>query len=114
MTARLRSLDLEPSDGELVCRIRSGETRLFEELMRRYNQRLFPARRIAMLGVRETLLDAQADALGLTCWKARIPWPCSNAIYEEEILRALREAQREGITHLVFTDLLPRSAHDPG
>jgi len=61
--------------------------------------------RIAMHGVRETLLDAQAEALHLRCWKVPIPWPCSNAIYEEEMFRVLREAQREGITHLVFGDL---------
>lgn len=61
--------------------------------------------RIAMHGVRETLLDAQAEALRLRCWKVPIPWPCSNAIYEEEMFRVLRRAQREGITHLVFGDL---------
>jgi len=61
--------------------------------------------RVAMHGVREALLDAQADALGLRCWKVPIPWPCSNAIYEAEVARVLREAQREGVTHLVFGDL---------
>jgi uncharacterized protein (TIGR00290 family) len=61
--------------------------------------------RIAMHGVREALLDAQAEALGLKCWKVPIPWPCSNAIYEEEMFRALREAQTEGVTHVVFGDL---------
>src|SRR3982751_4800536 len=57
--------------------------------------------RIAMHGVRETLLDAQAEVLRLKCWKVPIPWPCSNAIYEEQMLRTLGDAQREGITHLV-------------
>ena len=61
--------------------------------------------RVAMHGVREALLDAQADALGLRCWKVPIPWPCTNAIYEAEVSRVLREAQREGVTHLVFGDL---------
>src|SRR6266568_5306769 len=61
--------------------------------------------RIAMHGVREALLDAQAEALHLRCWNVPIPWPCSNAIYEEEMFRALREAQTEGVTHVVFGDL---------
>jgi len=55
MTARLRRLESEPTDGELVCRIRSGETALFEELMRRYNQRLF---RVARAILRD---DAEAE-----------------------------------------------------
>src|SRR5919201_4770024 len=54
--------------------------------------------RVAMHGVRETLLDAQAEALHLTCWKVPIPWPCSNSIYEEAMFRALRDARSEGIT----------------
>jgi uncharacterized protein (TIGR00290 family) len=61
--------------------------------------------RVAMHGVREALLDAQADALGLRCWKVPIPWPCTNAIYEAEVSRVLREAQKEGVTHLVLGDL---------
>jgi len=61
--------------------------------------------RVAMHGVREALLDAQAEALGLRCWKVPIPWPCSNAVYEAEVSRVLREAQKEGVTHLVFGDL---------
>lgn len=61
--------------------------------------------RVAMHGVREALLDAQADSLGLRCWKVPIPWPCTNAIYEAEVSRVLREVRREGVTHLVFGDL---------
>jgi uncharacterized protein (TIGR00290 family) len=61
--------------------------------------------RIAMHGVREELLDAQAAALGLRCWKVPIPWPCSNAIYEAEVSRVLCGALQQGITHLVLGDL---------
>src|SRR5438477_7445068 len=50
---------------------------------------------VAMHGVREALLDAQAEALHLKCWKVPIPWPCSNAIYEREMSRVLRSAQAE-------------------
>jgi RNA polymerase sigma-70 factor (ECF subfamily) len=45
----------EPSDEEIVGRIRSGEGRLFEVLMRRYNQRLF---RVARVIVRD---DGEAE-----------------------------------------------------
>jgi uncharacterized protein (TIGR00290 family) len=61
--------------------------------------------RVAMHGVREVLLDAQAEALHLKCWKVPLPWPCSNAIYEQEMFRVLRAARNDGITHLVFGDL---------
>jgi uncharacterized protein (TIGR00290 family) len=61
--------------------------------------------RIAMHGVREALLDAQAAELRLRSWKVPIPWPCSNAIYEAEMARVLSEAQRAGVTRVVFGDL---------
>jgi uncharacterized protein (TIGR00290 family) len=61
--------------------------------------------RVAMHGVRESLLDAQAEALRLRCWKVPIPWPCSNAIYEAELSKTLQQARAEGVTHLVFGDL---------
>jgi len=40
-TAELTPVPPEPSDHELVARIRAGEPRLFELLMRRHNQKLF-------------------------------------------------------------------------
>lgn len=61
--------------------------------------------RVAMHGVREALLDRQAEELGLTCRKVRIPAPCPNEIYESSMGRALAEARAEGITHFVFGDL---------
>lgn len=61
--------------------------------------------RVAMHGVRESLLDAQAEALRLRSWKVPIPWPCSNAVYEAELSKALQQARAEGVTHLVFGDL---------
>jgi uncharacterized protein (TIGR00290 family) len=61
--------------------------------------------RVSMHGVREALLDQQLAALGLPCRKVGIPSPCSNEIYEQELTRALLEAKREGVTHLIFGDL---------
>jgi uncharacterized protein (TIGR00290 family) len=61
--------------------------------------------RIAMHGVRERLLDLQADALGLPCRKVPIPSPCPNDVYEREMGRSLEQARGEGVTHVVFGDL---------
>ena len=61
--------------------------------------------RVSMHGVREALLDAQAVALGLPCRKVRLPWPCSNDVYEREMTVALQAAKAEGVTHVVFGDL---------
>jgi uncharacterized protein (TIGR00290 family) len=62
--------------------------------------------RVSMHAVREGLLDRQAAALGLPCRKVRIPWPCPNAVYEEEMGKVVRAAVAEGVTRVVFGDLL--------
>lgn len=61
--------------------------------------------RVSMHAVREELLDRQAAALGLPCHKVRIPWPCPNERYEQEMARALDEARARGVTRVVFGDL---------
>jgi uncharacterized protein (TIGR00290 family) len=61
--------------------------------------------RVAMHAVRETLLEAQAAALGLPLVKAPIPSPCPNAVYEAAMEVAISQARAEGITHMVFGDL---------
>ncbi len=61
--------------------------------------------RVSMHAVRETLLDRQAEGLGLPCRKVRIPWPCPNEQYEGEMARALAEARAGGISHVIFGDL---------
>jgi uncharacterized protein (TIGR00290 family) len=61
--------------------------------------------RVSMHGVREELLDRQAAALHLPCTKLRLPWPCSNEIYEREMGEALAAASASGVTHVVFGDL---------
>jgi diphthamide synthase (EF-2-diphthine--ammonia ligase) len=54
--------------------------------------------RVSMHGVRESVLDARVDALGLPCRKIRIPAPCPNEVYEREMAAALRELQADGVT----------------
>jgi uncharacterized protein (TIGR00290 family) len=61
--------------------------------------------RVSMHGVRESLLDQQAEALALPCWKVPIPSPCPNEVYEREMTRGLGEIQKLGVTAAVFGDL---------
>jgi uncharacterized protein (TIGR00290 family) len=62
-------------------------------------------RRVAMHGVREDLLDAQADALGLPAVKVPLPWPCPNDAYERAMSEAMQQARSEGIEQVIFGDL---------
>ena len=61
--------------------------------------------RVAMHAVRESLLEAQADAAGLPLVKVPIPSPCSNAEYERAMAEAMDRARGEGVTRMVFGDL---------
>jgi uncharacterized protein (TIGR00290 family) len=63
------------------------------------------AGRVAMHAVREELLRAQADALGLPLHIVPIPSPCPNEIYERAMADAVRAAVNEGFTHVAFGDL---------
>lgn len=61
--------------------------------------------RVAMHAVRETLVDRQAEAVGLPLVKVPLPWPCPNQVYEQAMSEALARARGEGITHMIFGDL---------
>ena len=62
--------------------------------------------RVAMHAVRRTLLEAQADSVGLPLLQVPLPWPCSNAEYEAALGRALARARETwGVTHIAFGDL---------
>ncbi len=61
--------------------------------------------RVAMHAVRESLLEAQARAVGLPLVKVPIPSPCSNAVYEAAMAEAMERARSEGVTRVVFGDL---------
>ena len=58
-----------------------------------------------MHAVRESLLDAQAGAVGLPLVKIPIPWPCPNGIYEQQMARAIAQARNQGVTYMIFGDL---------
>jgi uncharacterized protein (TIGR00290 family) len=61
--------------------------------------------RVSMHGVREELLRAQLDAAGLPSITVRIPFPCTNDIYEAKMAAAMQEAVADGVTHVIFGDL---------
>jgi uncharacterized protein (TIGR00290 family) len=61
--------------------------------------------RVAMHAVRRKLLEAQASAAGLPLHAVDLPWPCSNAEYEERMGHAVRALVNDGFTHVAFGDL---------
>src|SRR5260370_18793117 len=63
------------------------------------------AQRVAMHAVRDDVLQAQADALGLPLWRIPIPSPCPNEVYERAMADAVARAVGEGFTHVAFGDL---------
>jgi uncharacterized protein (TIGR00290 family) len=63
------------------------------------------ADRVAMHAVPRPLVEAQAAAVGLPLWPVGLPWPCSNAVYEERMAAAIARARQEGVSHVAFGDL---------
>jgi uncharacterized protein (TIGR00290 family) len=61
--------------------------------------------RVAMHGVREALLDAQAAAAGLPLVKIPIPYPCPNDAYEHAMAQTMDQARAAGVRHVIFGDL---------
>ena len=63
------------------------------------------ADRVAMHAVRRSLVEAQAERIGLPLWAVDLPWPCSNAEYEEILRGVCCRAVDEGIEAVAFGDL---------
>jgi uncharacterized protein (TIGR00290 family) len=61
--------------------------------------------RVAMHGVRASVLDRQIAALGLPSLTVMLPSPCSNEIYEARFGAACEHLKEQGIRHIVFGDL---------
>jgi len=61
--------------------------------------------RISMHGVRRSLLEQQAEALGYALEKIHIPQNCSNEIYEERMRQSLEKFGEQGVTTAAFGDL---------
>ena len=66
------------------------------------------ADRVAMHAVRRSLVEAQAARLGAPLWPVELPWPCSNADYEEIMRAVWRRARQEAIDTVAFGDLFLR------
>jgi uncharacterized protein (TIGR00290 family) len=58
-----------------------------------------------MHAVRRTLLEAQAERLGLPLHVVEIPSPCPSDVYEERMAAAMATARTAGIEQIVFGDL---------
>jgi uncharacterized protein (TIGR00290 family) len=63
------------------------------------------ADRVAMHAVRRELVQMQAAAAGLPLWPIFLPWPCTNAVYEQRLSEAVDRARRAGVIHIAFGDL---------
>lgn len=63
--------------------------------------------RVAMHGIRKSVLHAQAEALGMPLIECPIGWPSSNTEYEAAMAAALHDARMQfpGLRHCAFGDL---------
>lgn len=61
--------------------------------------------RVSMSGVREELLDRQANVVGLPVIKVMIPPACTNDVYEQRMASTLAVEVFRGIDHVAFSDL---------
>jgi uncharacterized protein (TIGR00290 family) len=61
--------------------------------------------RVAMHGVRESVLDRQIAALALPALKVMLPNPCSNEVYAQRMAQACERMKEQGVSHVVFGDL---------
>ncbi len=70
------------------------------------------AQRVAMHGVRRSLLEAQASATGLPVTVLHLPWPCSNQQYETILLAACKDVVARGVEIVAFGDLFLRDIRE--
>ena len=61
--------------------------------------------RVSMHGVRESLLEAQAEAVGVPLYRVEIPSPCPNEVYERAMAVAVDRLRADGVRRVVFGDL---------
>jgi uncharacterized protein (TIGR00290 family) len=61
--------------------------------------------RVTMHGVREELLQQQADALGINLHKVMLPHEPDMAQYERQMTLSFKEMKEENLSHAVFGDI---------
>jgi uncharacterized protein (TIGR00290 family) len=70
------------------------------------------ANRVAMHAVRRELVEAQAEAAGVSLWPVMLPWPCSNEQYEAIMRDVIARAKAEGVEQIAFGDLFLEDVRD--
>ena len=70
------------------------------------------ANRVAMHAVRRVLVESQAERTNLPLWAVELPFPCSNAEYEDRMRVVCQRALAEGITAVAFGDLFLQDIRD--
>lgn len=68
--------------------------------------------RVAMHAVRRSLLEAQAGAARLPLEVVPLPWPCTNEVYESQMVDAFDRLRAAGVTHMAFGDLFLEDVRD--
>ncbi len=68
--------------------------------------------RVAMHAVRRSLLEAQADAVGLPLMIVDLPWPCPNEVYESRMKMAMEELIADDFEQIAFGDLFLRDIRE--
>jgi uncharacterized protein (TIGR00290 family) len=68
--------------------------------------------RVSMHGVRQELLEAQAQAIGLPLEIVEIPAPCTNKDYEDRMSAVIQKARSQRIGHIAFGDLFLQDIRD--
>ncbi len=70
------------------------------------------ADRVAMHAVRRALVETQAERTGIPLWAVELPWPCSNAEYEQTMRAVWERAATEEIMAVAFGDLFLEDIRD--
>ena len=70
------------------------------------------ADRVAMHGVRRSLVREQSEATALPLWDVELPWPCSNEQYEAAMRQTCKRAVAEGIECVAFGDLFLKEVRE--
>lgn len=65
-----------------------------------------------MHAVRRVLVESQAERTGLPLWPVELPWPCTNADYEDRMRAVCQRASTEGIVAVAFGDLFLQDVRD--
>lgn len=71
-----------------------------------------PYNRVSMHGVREDLLDQQAQQMQIPLHKVRIPNTCINEIYQQKMNAAIVTAQNDNIVYIGFGDIFLEDVKD--